>query len=1540
MENSLASREDDGTLLGSSGVVRERLRSVMERSGGGRDRRAADAVTAASSALSEKDLLGMVSAAALEVDEAHAIYQRCLSPGALWEAAAAAGGGGEYVRSDAVHAPLRISRSVPVPRAIVDQYQFLECKSFMGLLPEIGRAWITMDHRLFLWDYVEGGDFCVYDELDQIITAVGLAAPRPDVFIDEVEYVLVVATATEVVLLGVMLLPATATATVADSVSSTPGMERRAHRLGAELSLVPTGLSVPTDGIAVLKVIGSTVDGSIFLAGRDGCLHELVYQAEASWPLPGRKVRRLNRSRSIASALMPPFLRRLVSADDPLIDLSLDDSRGRLYTLSERGTLRAYRLQRDGDKRTRRGAPRIIASADVAAEARRRMVTNRASVVNVFAVCSDDSRRVHAVAVSSLGERFYYTTNSRWVRGSVAAAAAAATRSSPGRGEGTAPASEDEPDCLTLVGYRAPVAESSRASVHTAFWSHGVLLCADERGKLLAVMPDPPPLDALQAFDAGAGRWRSDRRLEATAPTEMVGALELGLKAWAMAAAPSLAPGDTGWGWRSHPPSRHPVEATSSARDRLEYVCLTPAAVFLLSPVRPVDHLRRLLAAGASHDELLRFFRRYGTAHACALCVALATATATGDTTDATTVATAAIQLWVALGGEPTLREHETSLWEESAAAAMTATPMASEGRARWSGGLSPSTPVAQAASPPPVSRSSAPLNFSVGYASAPGPSVIYSGRHDGLLLHLGGVLGGVWREPILQGTSLVRLRFSYALLIALRSQLQALVHFMDVAMGGEGWWTAAAAATGADGAVSSSSSSYEARRAERQSLAGVYWLVRRCVQALELLRTVLESAHFPRLVAALPGEAREQLLSLRFRELVATEVGARLASLLAFAMLDACASEDGGGGGGGDAAEDALVEALCERCPWYFGDHDVAAHRGLALLRQARLPEAMQWLRRAARARRLSPALVSEMRAVGAYAELVELASLAGDVRLVWECLERLSQETDGEHGESKPAAAERHRQLQRALRYAVQSDNRSDADWERLFAYGLARGPAGAQLLLQLPTAVDGADGGGVTGRLEAFLKQRDAELLWKVYAQGRRYADAAAVLLQLAQGSQPPVTDDLSAVSARRVLPLADRLAYMTRALQLARAGASAGDARATELATELDERVEVAQVQMRALQEFRRIVPRDGRTPEYDAVVRRLDARGDAAADGGGLLDLSTLYKEVARPYALWETELDAIRCAGYRDEALVRRLWNNVMARELAMSRLPSPPEEEETAAEGASTDGLSPEPLQQRWVALARAFYPSETALPLPWLVASLEMLALSQTIAATATGDAERLPPRAWQLEAFSVQWLQRVLRTEVGVPRAEVAQIYRRLSGDPEAFYAQHGPPPPVVTRMISSASGNDGPAAAERWWIGRIAQHWCSAAMVALLRPWVSGWRRALDGAADGSRSVGSVAADTSSWWYSSSSPPPLSWPHATSAAADGEYSALVAAAPALMASLALLKNRLAADPLQRQPAAVRRQLEPFLALPDLHQLEQDIEQLSTAATCLHP
>lgn len=49
----------------------------------------------------------------------------------------------------------------------------------MGLMPEINRAWITIDQRLFLWNYNSDheADFHSFDEMQQVIVAVGLVPP-------------------------------------------------------------------------------------------------------------------------------------------------------------------------------------------------------------------------------------------------------------------------------------------------------------------------------------------------------------------------------------------------------------------------------------------------------------------------------------------------------------------------------------------------------------------------------------------------------------------------------------------------------------------------------------------------------------------------------------------------------------------------------------------------------------------------------------------------------------------------------------------------------------------------------------------------------------------------------------------------------------------------------------------------------------------------------------------------------------------------------------------------------------------------------------------------------------------------------------------------------------------------------------------------------------------------------------------------------------------------------------------------------------------
>ncbi len=58
-------------------------------------------------------------------------------------------------------------------------------------------------HFLTSWLGCFRNDFCVYNELDQIIVSVGLVPPKPNVFVDDVKHVLAIATPVEIILLAV-----------------------------------------------------------------------------------------------------------------------------------------------------------------------------------------------------------------------------------------------------------------------------------------------------------------------------------------------------------------------------------------------------------------------------------------------------------------------------------------------------------------------------------------------------------------------------------------------------------------------------------------------------------------------------------------------------------------------------------------------------------------------------------------------------------------------------------------------------------------------------------------------------------------------------------------------------------------------------------------------------------------------------------------------------------------------------------------------------------------------------------------------------------------------------------------------------------------------------------------------------------------------------------------------------------------------------------------------------------------------------------------
>lgn len=80
----------------------------------------------------------------------------------------------------------------PLPEFMLLQYDSLQVSSFMGIFPEINRVWMTIDNRLYLWNYeMEGGDLInTFEDPDQIIVNVSLVKPIPGVFLEQIEVII------------------------------------------------------------------------------------------------------------------------------------------------------------------------------------------------------------------------------------------------------------------------------------------------------------------------------------------------------------------------------------------------------------------------------------------------------------------------------------------------------------------------------------------------------------------------------------------------------------------------------------------------------------------------------------------------------------------------------------------------------------------------------------------------------------------------------------------------------------------------------------------------------------------------------------------------------------------------------------------------------------------------------------------------------------------------------------------------------------------------------------------------------------------------------------------------------------------------------------------------------------------------------------------------------------------------------------------------------------------------------------------------------
>jgi nuclear pore complex protein Nup155 len=298
---------------------------------------------------------------------------------------------------DASWMPFERAKNFDIPDRIFEQLNVASASTRLGLFAQLHHAWVAIDDSLYIWDYTHPNPELIgFDELREAIQVVHLAKPKPDVFLSNVTHVLLIATMSEVVILGL------------GATKSPEGV--------TSVSLYQTGLRVPLKGLTPVCFASSAKTGRIFMGFSDvNDVYEITYQKEERWFFS--KCGKINHtSPYILSAVAattgihkmpimgPP------SSPEFTTMMEVDDSREMLYVLSSRSAIRVYRMKPPASlvlvvnkswSDTLRNLAHVVPYSSA--------LSPRLQISSISPISPMQSNRIHLVATTIGGVRMYFT---------------------------------------------------------------------------------------------------------------------------------------------------------------------------------------------------------------------------------------------------------------------------------------------------------------------------------------------------------------------------------------------------------------------------------------------------------------------------------------------------------------------------------------------------------------------------------------------------------------------------------------------------------------------------------------------------------------------------------------------------------------------------------------------------------------------------------------------------------------------------------------------------------------------------------------------------------------------------------------------------------------------------------------------------------------------------------------------------------------------------------------------------------------------------
>jgi len=204
--------------------------------------------------------------------------------------------------------------TLKIPSIILTQYNSKKDRKFClsGIWPEIHRVFITLDSKLFLWNFLNPDDIIEIEPCQYPIESILLTSPPINllhILPANIKFVIWIATEIEIRLYALETEP--------------------------NISLINTEFYISSEGDRINKII-KTPNGRIFYGGIEGNLHELKYHEKNSWFYGSRtgKMVKKDHTGSWLKSLIPSIF-SFGTRKFAITRIKIDKTRNVLYTMQE-----------------------------------------------------------------------------------------------------------------------------------------------------------------------------------------------------------------------------------------------------------------------------------------------------------------------------------------------------------------------------------------------------------------------------------------------------------------------------------------------------------------------------------------------------------------------------------------------------------------------------------------------------------------------------------------------------------------------------------------------------------------------------------------------------------------------------------------------------------------------------------------------------------------------------------------------------------------------------------------------------------------------------------------------------------------------------------------------------------------------------------------------------------------------------------------------------------------------------------------------------